>query len=151
VKELYKLENGKWVAPVPVEMAVLTSRFVSQALLFGRNKQFNVLLLVPNAEALKKQLNTQALDVNDPKLVTLVVEDVQHALKMANIKKFEAPQRCHLIAEEFSVENGLLTNKLSMKRNIILKKYDAELEAMYDGTGGHPIALYKGGKEPIDE
>ena len=41
-----------------------------------------------------------------------------------------------LLAEEFTVENGLLTSKLSMKRNLIVKKHDKELTAMYEGSGG---------------
>ena len=64
-----------------------------------------------------------------------------------NIKKYEAPQRVYLIDEEFSVENGLLTNKLSMKHNLIVKKYENELKEMYESGMGYPIELYKAQKE----
>lgn len=46
------------------------------------------------------------------------------------------------------MENGLLTNKLSMKRNIIVKKYAAELDSLYtDENAGHPIVMFKKAKE----
>ena len=63
-------------------MAVLTSRFVSQVLMFGANRSHNVLLAVINAESSTKQLGVPKVDVKDPKLVKLVVDDIQHALVM---------------------------------------------------------------------
>ncbi len=52
-----------------------------------------------------------------------------------------------LIGEEFTIENGLRTNKMSMKHDVIVKKYESELNSMYDGSGGHPITIYSKEKE----
>lgn len=48
IKEQYKLENGKYVVPAPLEDIVCRSHFVNQCLLFGDNRSFNVLLVVPD-------------------------------------------------------------------------------------------------------
>jgi long-chain acyl-CoA synthetase len=47
IKEQYKLENGKYVVPAPLEDIVCRSHFINQCLLFGDNREFNVLLVVP--------------------------------------------------------------------------------------------------------
>jgi long-chain acyl-CoA synthetase len=143
VKELYKLENGKWVAPVVTEMAVCNSRFVSQVMMYGANRNYNILLCAVNQEPIKKQLNLTSVNADDPAVAKLVIEDIQHVLVKGNIKKYEAPQRVFFIKEEFSVENGLLTNKLSMKRNLIVKKYENEIKAVYEGTAGHALKMFK--------
>lgn len=48
IKELYKLENGKYVTPVPLEDSICRSQFVAQALVFGSDKKFNTALIVPD-------------------------------------------------------------------------------------------------------
>ena len=53
LKEQYKLENGKYIVPTPIEEAIGMSRFISQVVLFGSNKPHNVALLVPDFVAVR--------------------------------------------------------------------------------------------------
>jgi long-chain acyl-CoA synthetase len=53
VKELYKLENGKYVAPAPLEERLQLSLFINQAIIYGDNRTHNVVLIVPDADTLK--------------------------------------------------------------------------------------------------
>src|SRR6185295_761026 len=53
IKEQYKLENGKYVAPAPLEEHLKLSPFIVNAMVYGDNRLFNVALIVPDVEALK--------------------------------------------------------------------------------------------------
>lgn len=48
IKELYKLENGKYVTPTPLEDTLCRSQFILQAMIYGSNRKFNVALIVPD-------------------------------------------------------------------------------------------------------
>jgi long-subunit acyl-CoA synthetase (AMP-forming) len=48
IKELYKLENGKYVTPVPLEDDLCRSQFILQCMVYGANRPFNVALIVPD-------------------------------------------------------------------------------------------------------
>jgi hypothetical protein len=48
IKELYKLENGKYITPVPLEDSICRSQFVLQCMVYGSNRPFNVALIVPD-------------------------------------------------------------------------------------------------------
>lgn len=54
IKEQYKLENGKYVVPAPLEDIVCRSHFINQCLLFGDNREYNVLLVVPEFSQIRK-------------------------------------------------------------------------------------------------
>ncbi|MEE8526808.1 MAG: long-chain fatty acid--CoA ligase, partial [Thermoanaerobaculia bacterium] len=54
IKEQYKLENGKYVVPAPLEELLQLSPFISQAFIHGADKHYNVALLVPDRQALEK-------------------------------------------------------------------------------------------------
>jgi long-chain acyl-CoA synthetase len=48
IKELYKLENGKYITPVPLEDSICRSQFILQCMVYGSNRPFNVALIVPD-------------------------------------------------------------------------------------------------------
>ena len=55
-KEQYKLENGKYIVPTPIEEAIGMSRFLQQVVLCGANRPYNVVLLVPDWAAVRSRL-----------------------------------------------------------------------------------------------
>lgn len=134
VKELFKLENGKFVIPAVLEDKIKLSRFIDQALLFGLNRAHTVVLLnLENLVELRKLLNKPAempLEAlaADPDVRALVQKELD---AMGAGEKSYAWPRAFKIVPTFSVENGLLTQKLSMKRNVITEKYRADLDQLY--------------------
>ena len=134
VKELFKLENGKFVIPAVLEDKIKLSRFIDQALLFGLNRAHTVVLLnLENLVELRKLLNKPAempLEAlaADPDVRALVQKELD---AMGAGEKSYAWPRAFKIVPTFSVENGLLTQKLSMKRNVITEKYRTDLEQLY--------------------
>ena len=135
IKEQYKLENGKYVVPVPLEEGLQLSGFIAQAFIHGFNKPFNVALLVPDREATEGFAKQNGLSgdyadiLRHPKIQRLFEEQLEEHSK--DFKGYERVRAFALIAEEFTVDNGLLTPKMSVKRNQVMDRYAKELEALH--------------------
>ena len=141
IKELYKLENGKYVAPVALESKLLLSPFIAQAMVYGANRKFNVALIVPDLVNLKEWATAQGIAATDPE--KLVQDEKVRAqirreidAQSQEFKGFEAIREFVLSSEEFTVANDMLTPKLSMKRRNILKRYGKEIDALYASAQG---------------
>jgi len=151
LKELYKLENGKYIVPAPLEDILCRSLFISQAMITGANKHFNVAVIVPDyAEIMKwaAHHNIATIDFNDkhnyPALVNFMNEDRIARLMTSEIVQacsaMKSYERIHIwsaIAEPFSQENQMLTPKMSLRRNNVAKVYQHLIDDMYEGKGGH--------------
>ncbi|MEO1084515.1 MAG: AMP-binding protein, partial [Acidobacteriota bacterium] len=135
IKEQYKLENGKYVVPVPLEESLQLSPFIAQAFIHGFNKPFNVALLVPDRVSLEDFAGKNGVGgdyegiLRHPKVQRLFEEQLEAHSK--SFKGYERVRGFHLIAEEFTVDNGLLTPKMSVKRNQVMDRYAKELEALH--------------------
>ena len=135
IKEQYKLENGKYVVPGPLEDELQLSPFILQAFLDGSNKPYNVLLLVPDRAAIQGWAKEQGLSgeyaqlLENPKVKQLISEQIDRF--GTHFKSYEKPRRFHLIAEEFTVDNGLLTPKMSVKRKAVATKYAEALASLH--------------------
>jgi long-chain acyl-CoA synthetase len=136
IKEQYKLENGKYVVPVPIEQSIALSTFVTNCMLHGQNKPFNVAIIVPDMESLKKWAVEKGLDTTSipellkrPEVQALYRDQIHEHTKDA--KGYEKPQRFLLISEDFTVANDMLTPSMKLKRRTVLKKYGEALEELY--------------------
>jgi long-chain acyl-CoA synthetase len=137
IKEQYKLENGKYVVPVPIEQALQLSPFIVNVMLHGQNKPFNVAIIVPDMDSLKKWATEKGLDTTSiPELLKrdevkqLYREQINEFCKDA-AKGYEKPQRFLLISEDFSTANDMLTPSLKLKRRNVLKKFGEAVEELY--------------------
>lgn len=135
IKEQYKLENGKYVVPAPLEDQLQLSMFVNQAFVYGMNKPFNVALIVPDADALEAWARENGIEGD---LATLVEHERAASLMREQVdkysgdfKQFEKIKKFAVIAEEFTVENGMLTPKMSVKRRVVLERWDEKLQGLY--------------------
>jgi len=134
LKEQYKLENGKYVCPTPIEEAINMSRYVMQIVLCGANRPYNVALIVPDWTAIRSDLKiddsvTDDELVNDEKVRSLIHSDI--AEKCSNLKKFEIPQDFAFVAP-FTAANNMLTPKMSIRRHVVIREYQDEVSSMYD-------------------
>jgi long-chain acyl-CoA synthetase len=137
-KEQYKLENGKYVVPTVLEERLKLSGFISQAFVYGDNKPYNVCLVVPDFEALRKW--AEGHEVSDKELGALVVNErvrgkIGDEIERfgAEFKGYERPQKWALLTEEFTTENGMLTPKMSVKRREVITRYRATIDSLYAG------------------
>jgi long-chain acyl-CoA synthetase len=135
VKEIYKLENGKYVSPAPLEEKITLSPLIAQAMVHGMNKPFNVAIVVPDLVTLKAWATENGLPDGDPN--TLVSHEKVRALIASELEKygadkgFERVEDFILVAEEFSVQNDMLTPSLKVKRRVVIQKHGAALDALY--------------------
>jgi long-chain acyl-CoA synthetase len=136
IKEQYKLENGKYIVPAPLEEQLKLSPLVANVLVFGDNKPFNVALVVPNLEAVRKWAASQGLklETNQQLLEAAAVKKKLHEeldRLSTGWKGYERIKDLALIDEDFTQENDMLTPKMSVKRRNVLKKWGAKLDALY--------------------
>ncbi len=135
IKEQYKLENGKYVVPSPLEEQLQLSPLINQAFVFGDNRPFNVALVIPDLPALHKWCDEEGISGSDDELVAH--ERVQSMMReqldrfSGEFKQFEKIKQFKLLTEEFTVENGLLTPKMSVKRRKVIERYQADLDGLY--------------------
>ena len=133
IKEQYKLETGKYVVPSPLEEELKLSPFIASVMLYGDNKPHNVALVVPDREALARWADQQGKKLGDPTSDPAVRELIRAELAKYSegFKSYERPKDFIIVNEDFTVEAGLLTPKLSVKRRNVLARYGGALDALY--------------------
>jgi long-chain acyl-CoA synthetase len=135
-KELFKTSGGKYVAPLPVENKLKESPFIEQAMIVGPERKFVGALIIPSFPALRDWTRkNNILDgtneelISNPKVIELYKDIVESFNKYFNhveqIKKFE------LLPNDWTVDTGEMTPKLSMKRKIITEKYKEAIDRIY--------------------
>lgn len=135
-KELFKTSGGKYVAPLPIENKLKESPFIEQVMLVGADKKFVSALIVPSFPNLFDWCRKNGVAVSDheevlrnPKVIELFKELVESFNKFFNhveqVKKFE------LLPNEWSVDTGEMTPKLSLKRKVVMEKYRDAIERIY--------------------
>mmetsp|Transcript_21098 Transcript_21098/g.58693 ORF Transcript_21098/g.58693 Transcript_21098/m.58693 type:complete len:691 (+) Transcript_21098:50-2122(+) len=134
IKEQYKLENGKYVVPTPIESAISMSRFISQVVLCGANRPHNIALIVPEWPAIRAELGyaddlTDVEIANDAAVKKLIDDEILQSC--AKLKKFEIPKGWAFVAP-FTAANNMLTPKMSIRRHKVMDAYDELISSMYD-------------------
>ena len=136
IKEQYKLENGKYVVPSPLEEQLKLSGYINQVMVFGANKLFNVAVVVPDFEALKKWADENGQDgeiaslLNNDKVLALFEAEIAERGQSV-FKGFERIKKFKLIPEEFTTDNDMLTPTMKLKRRNVIKAYQGLLDELY--------------------
>jgi long-chain acyl-CoA synthetase len=135
-KSIFVSSGGKNIAPQPIENALTQSRFVDQLLLIGDKRDYCTALVVPDFEYLKEYATQQGLSYPDN--TTLLQSDallksIQRDIDalQRDFAKFEKVRKFTLLDKAFTVEDGEMTPKLSLRRHVIEKKYADKIEQMY--------------------
>jgi len=136
-KDLFKLSNGKYVAPQLVESLIKQSEYVSQAVVIGAGRKQPAALIVPDWEALKNALAQHGETVpsnraelsRSPTAVKMVQNDV--AKLTAELADYERIRRVALLPDELTIDNGELTPTLKVKRRVIDEKFGELIEELY--------------------
>jgi long-chain acyl-CoA synthetase len=136
IKEQYKLENGKYVVPSPLEELLKLSPFVANVYVHGANKPHNVALVVPDFEVLKGWAAEQGIKADtDEQLIASpqVLEKMRVELDAASkgFKGYEKVEKIGLLTDDFTTANGMLTPSLKLKRRTVIERYGDKIEALY--------------------
>ena len=135
IKEQYKLENGKFVAPAPLEEELKLSPYITQAMIYGLNQEHNVALIVADMEKVRQFADEKGLSGSNPELLQL--SEVRELFKKeiqqfsTTFKNFERIEDFSLLDEEWNPDNGLLTPTMKIKRSVIEEKFKENITSLY--------------------
>jgi long-chain acyl-CoA synthetase len=133
IKEQYKLENGRYVMPAPLEEELQLSPYIANVMLHGANRPYNVALVVPDRAALTSWAREHGHELGpiaeDPKVHDLLRKEIAEHTK--HFKRYEIPKKFVVAHEEFTPKNGMLTPTLKVKRRNAYEAYAEPLEHLY--------------------
>ena len=136
IKELMKTSNGKYIAPQRVEGKVSCCPFVEQVAIIADARNYVSALIVPAFEALEAWALDKGISVENPIDLlrnSQVLEHFEQRLKelQYELASFEQIKKFTLLPEAFSMEAGLITPTMKLRRKNIYSKYATEIDAMY--------------------
>ncbi|MEJ6980249.1 long-chain fatty acid--CoA ligase [Pedobacter sp. P351] len=135
-KEIFKTAGGKYVAPLPIENKMKENKYIEQIIVLGPEKKFTSALLVPSFLNLKEwcSRNQVPYESNDQ----VVKEEKVIAFYQSLVNKYNAEfshveqvKKFYLLPYEWSIDNGELTPKGTIKRKVIMEKYKNEIDEIY--------------------
>ena len=134
LKDLFKLSNGKYVAPLQVESLLKQSPLISQAVVVGSGRKQVGALIVPDWDALKDAMKEQGVAAEEPREVLAYnpqfVKRVQtDAVELTReLSDHERVKRVYLLPREFSIDKGEMTPTLKIKRSVVDEKYQEAID-----------------------
>jgi long-chain acyl-CoA synthetase len=137
IKEQYKLENGKYVFPASLEEEIQLNPWVENVFVYGEGRSHNICIIVPDfnklstwAEKRGLKATTRAELVALPETESMIRESISAQLK-GKFGGYEIPRQFILVEEPFSVDNGMLTHTMKLKRRKVLDRYKDHVDLAY--------------------
>ncbi len=136
LKHMIVNAGGKNIYPGPIEDMVKTSMYVDQAVVVGEGQQFMSALIVPDFEAVRGYCKQNGINPGTDENIRQS-QDVrklfENELKVLNKKlaSHEKIRQFRLLLEPFTVENGILTPTLKVKRKVLEAEYKDLIESIY--------------------
>ena len=130
------MSNGEKIPPVDIEAAISRDALFEQVMLIGEGKPFLSLMTVLNKEQWEKFAGAGGFSEQSDAISNPAVEKELLAHVSAQMKEFPGYAQVRRITaslEPWSVENGLLTPTLKLRRSRVMEKFQAELDQMYSG------------------
>jgi long-chain acyl-CoA synthetase len=133
-KDTIVLSNGENIEPQPIEDACLRSQYISQIVLVGQDQKYLGALIVPNLETLQQWADSQnlPLDLEHDRIKDLIRTELTREVK--NRPGYRADDRIAVIKtilEPFSIENGLLTQTMKIRRLVVMERYQDMINEMF--------------------
>ncbi|MBN1346679.1 MAG: long-chain fatty acid--CoA ligase [Phycisphaerae bacterium] len=136
-KDLIVNSAGKNIAPQMVESQLSQVPLIDQVMVIGDGRKFLSALIVPEWRAVDKLFSQMGLEkkppakaVRDPVLIGVMQSYIDDALK--ELASWEQVRKFVLLAEPFTVESGLLTPSMKIRRRKAMEHYQEQLDALYD-------------------
>ena len=141
IKELIVTSYGKKIASAPIEAMITKSRYIAQSVLYGDKRKYIVALIVPDREPVESYARGKKILYNSyPGLLEMneIRELIRNEIDevTVDLATYEKVKAFALIPEEFTVEDGLLTPTLKLRKKRIAERYRNEIHALYDQSEG---------------
>ena len=137
IKDLFKTSNGKYIAPQQVESLLLVDKFNDQVAVIADQRKFVSALIVPEFRLVEDWAREHHIafssreDLCANEQVKKMLQERINTLQQ-QLAYYEQIKRITLLPHHFSMESGELTNTLKIRRPIINKNYQAEIDKMYE-------------------
>lgn len=135
-KEIFKLSNGKYIAPQVIENKLKESFFIQQLMVIGENEKFASALISPNFEFLHNWCSIHDIKYHDnqeliqiPEVVARYQKEVKEINK--NLALHEQIKRSRLVYKEWTPGTGELSPTLKLKRKFIYKEYEHIIKEIF--------------------
>jgi long-chain acyl-CoA synthetase len=135
LKEIIVMGNGEKIPPVDMELAIQLDPVFEQVLVFGEAKPYLSAIVVLNDDEWAKAAAEAKLDaslaINDGKAEKLLIQRITKRIK--NFPGYAQVRKVTIAREKWTVDNGLMTPTLKLKRNVVFQKYAPAIDDMYKG------------------
>ncbi|KAI4991904.1 hypothetical protein ZWY2020_040290 [Hordeum vulgare] len=138
-KNIFKLAQGEYIAPEKIENVYAKCKFIAQCFIYGDSfNSFLVAIVAVEPDVLKAWAASEGIQSEDlrqlcadPRAKAAVLADMDSIGKEAQLRGFEFAKAVTLVAEPFTVENGLLTPTFKVKRPQAKAYFTKELADMF--------------------
>lgn len=151
LKNLFKTSMGKYINPQVIEEKFSESKFIENIVVFGEGQKFAAALIVPNFTYIKtwfaqqnklnfnlKQNNKQNKLDFTTKEECIKMKEVKDAIskEVKNYNTFfgetEQIKKFELVADDWTIENGIMTPTLKVKRKVVQQRYKNLIDSMFE-------------------
>lgn len=137
-KEIFKTAGGKYVAPQILENKFMESTFIAQVMVIGENRKFPSALIIPAFDVLETWCNIKGIPFESKSSIIKnkeVIDKYQKEIDRLNegFGQWEKVKKFVLLDKEWTIDNGELTPKLSLKRKVINARHSQDIEGIYQG------------------
>lgn len=136
-KDIFKTSSGKYIAPALLEQKLNASFYIDNCMIIGFQKPYVTALIVPNFTHLEQWCNENDVHWTAPQFMAInpkVEEFIQTEIDRINegLKNEEKIRKFYLLYEPWDVESGELTYTLKLKRNVLLEKFEKDIDTLYE-------------------
>ncbi len=138
-KDLIVTSGGKNIAPQPIENLLKSNPFIANAVMLGDRRKFPIVLLVPDFGQLERFAATNRIPFQDhtelvrhPAIQALMEGEAKKHLR--DLARFEVPKRMIVLNRDFTVEQGEMTPKQSVKRKVVEQHFHDVIEDAYQSA-----------------
>jgi len=139
IKEQYKLENGKYVFPDSMEEYIKLLPIVSNVMLYGDGRPYNICFVHPDFNVLGKYAEKNNIP-SDPEsmmknkdVTDMIEKEIVDFLKK-KYGGYEIPKKIFFLANDFTLENDMITQTMKLKRRVVIKRYQDLIDSAYYDT-----------------
>ena len=137
-KHIFKLSQGKYIAPERLEDVYIRSRWVAQIFIDGHSTEETVVgIVIPDEEYVRRNFKSATQErtfadlCKDEQLKQMILSDLQQLGEKYKLKQYEIVDNVHLHPELFSQNNGLLTVTLKTRRGNVRKQFQSIVQSLY--------------------
>lgn len=138
-KNIFVSSGGKNIAPQPIENLLSQSKYFEHIILIGDSREYCTALITPDFEQLRILADDFGISyekeselISNEQIIRHLKKDIDYYQK--DLAKYERVRKFSILSKPFTVEDGELSPKMSIKRHVVEKKYAEFIERMY-GSG----------------